>query len=115
MIETIFLNRENKEKIKEVCRHKYSEDNLSEDIKDKVREIILKVKKEGDNALLGFTKKYDRARLNSSEILVGKEEWGKVSQEVSDDLFNLKKPPSLKVVMAKWFYHKENMYQLNIF
>lgn len=107
MIETIFLNRENKEKIKEVCRPKYSEDNLADDIKNKVREIILRVKKEGDNALLEFTKKYDGARLNPSEILVGKEEWAKVSQEVRDDLLEVIKE-AIKKIKNYHLHQKEN-------
>lgn len=107
MIEIIFLNRENKEKIKEVCRHKYSEDNLLNDIKDKVREIILRVKKEGDNALLEFTKKYDGARLNPSEIMVGEEEWGKVGQEVRDDLLGVIKE-AIKNIKNYHLHQKEN-------
>jgi len=107
LIETIFLNRENKEKIKEVCRPKYSEDNLADDIKNKVREIILRVKKEGDNALLEFTKKYDGARLNPSEILVGKEEWAKVSQEVRDDLLEVIKE-AIKKIKNYHLHQKEN-------
>lgn len=107
MIETIFLKRENKEKIREVCRHKYSENNLADDIKDKVREIILKVKKEGDNALLEFTKKYDGARLNPSEILVSKEEWDKVSQEVRGDLLEVIKE-AIKKIKNYHLHQKEN-------
>jgi len=107
LIETIFLKKENKEKVKEICRHKYSEDNLANDIKNKVREIILKVKKEGDKALLEFTKKYDGARLDPSEILVGKEEWGKVSQEVRDDLLEVIKE-AIKKIKNYHLHQKEN-------
>ncbi|MDD5014726.1 MAG: histidinol dehydrogenase [Atribacterota bacterium] len=107
MIKTIFLNRENKEKIKEICRHKYSEDNLVDDIKNKVREIILRVKKEGDKALLEFTKKYDGARLNPSEIMVGKEEWGRVGQEVRGDLLEVIKE-AIKNIKNYHLHQKEN-------
>ena len=106
-METIFLKRENKEKIKEACRHERSEDNLADDIEDKVREIILKVKKEGDNALLEYTKKYDGARLNSSEILVDKEEWDKVSQEVNEDLLEIIKE-AIKKIKNYHLHQKEN-------
>ena len=106
-METIFLKRENKEKIKEVCRHKYSEDNLTDDIKNKVREIIIKVKKEGDKALFEFTEKYDGARLNPSEMLVSKEEWGKVSQEVSDGLLEVMKE-AIKKIKNYHLHQKEN-------
>ena len=106
-METIFLKRENKEKIKEVCRHKYSEDNLTDDIKNKVREIIIKVKKEGDKALFEFTEKYDGARLNPSEMLVSKEEWGKVSQEVSDGLLEVIKE-AIKKIKNYHLHQKEN-------
>ena len=107
MIETIFLNRENKEKIKEACRHRYSEDNLAHNIENKVREIIIKVKKEGDRALLEFTEKYDGARLNPSEILVSKKEWGKVSQEVRDDLLEVIKE-AIKKIKNYHLHQKEN-------
>jgi len=106
-METIFLKRENKEKIKEVCMHKYSEDNLTDDIKNKVREIIIKVKKEGDKALFEFTEKYDGARLNPSEMLVSKEEWGKVSQEVSDGLLEVIKE-AIKKIKNYHLHQKEN-------
>jgi len=106
-METIFLKRENKEKIKEVCRHKYSEDNLTDDIKNKVREIIIKVKKEGDKALFEFTEKYDGARLNPSEMLVSKEEWGKISQEVSDGLLEVIKE-AIKKIKNYHLHQKEN-------
>jgi len=106
-METIFLKRENKEKIKETCRHKYSEDKLLDDIKNKVREIILKVKKEGDNALLEFTEKYDGARLNPSEILVSKEEWDTVSQEVNEDLLEIIKE-AIKKIKNYHLHQKEN-------
>ena len=106
-METIFLKRENKEKIKEVCRHKYSEDNLTDDIKNKVREIIIKVKKEGDKALFEFTEKYDGARLNPSEMMVSKEEWGKVSQEVSDGLLEVIKE-AIKKIKNYHLHQKEN-------
>ncbi|MGB6606422.1 MAG: histidinol dehydrogenase [Atribacterota bacterium] len=106
-METIFLKRENKEKIKEVCRHKYSEDNLTDDIKNKVREIIIKVKKEGDKALFEFTEKYDGARLNPSEMLVSKEEWGKVSQDVSDGLLEVIKE-AIKKIKNYHLHQKEN-------
>ena len=107
MIETIFLNRKNKEKIEEACRPKYSKNNLAEGIEDKVREIILKVKKEGDNALLEYTKKYDGARLNPSEILVGKEEWAKASQEVNEDLLEVIKE-AIKKIKNYHLHQKEN-------
>ena len=107
MIETIFLNRENKEKIKEACRHKYSEDNLADNIENKVREIIIKVKKEGDKALFEFTEKYDGARLNPSEMLVSKEEWGKVSQEASDGLLEVIKE-AIKKIKNYHLHQKEN-------
>ena len=107
MIETIFLNRGNKEKIKEACRHRYSEDNLADNIENKVREIIIKVKKEGDKALLEFTEKYDGARLNPSEILVSKKEWGKVSQEVKKDLLEVIKE-AIKKIKNYHLHQKEN-------
>ena len=89
MIKTIFLNRENKEKIEEVCKRGYSEDNLVEDIENKVREIVFSVKKEGDRALREFTEKYDGVKLNSSETMVSPEEWDMASQEVKENLLKV--------------------------
>ena len=107
MIKTIFLNRENKEKIKEVCRHGYSEDNLVADIENTVREIIFSVKKEGDRALLEFTEKYDGAKLNSSGILVSPEEWNIASQEVKKDLLEVIKE-AIKKIKNYHLHQKEN-------
>jgi len=89
LIKTIFLNRENKEKIEEVCKRGYSEDNLVEDIEKKVIEIISRVKKEGDRALLEFTEKYDGVKLNLSGIMVSPEEWDMASQEVKENLLKV--------------------------
>jgi len=89
LIKTIFLNRENKEKIEEVCKRGYSEDNLVEDIENKVREIVFSVKKEGDRALLEFTEKYDGVKLNLSGIMVSPEEWDMASQEVKENLLKV--------------------------
>jgi len=107
LIETVFLNRENKEKIKEICRQGYSEDNLVDDIESKVREIIFSVKKEGDRALLEFTEKYDGAKLNSSGILVSPEEWNISSQEVKKDLLEVIKE-AIKKVKNYHLHQKEN-------
>jgi len=107
LIETIFLNRENKEKIKKICRQRYSEDNLVDDIENKVREIIFSVKKEGDRALLEFTEKYDGAKLNSSGILVSPEEWNIASQEVKKDLLEVIKE-AIKKVKNYHLHQKEN-------
>ena len=107
MIETIFLNKKNKEKIKEICRQRYSEDNLVDDIENKVREIILSVKKEGDRALLEFTEKYDGVKLNPSEILVSPEEWNIASQEVKVDLLEVIKE-AIKKIEKYHLHQKEN-------
>ncbi|HBY57516.1 MAG TPA: histidinol dehydrogenase [Candidatus Atribacteria bacterium] len=89
MIKTIFLNKKNKKKIEEICRQRYSEDNLISDIEEKVREIILRVRKEGDKALLKFTEKFDGVKLSPSGILVDPEEWDRANQEVSEDLLEV--------------------------
>ena len=107
MIKTIFLNRENKEKIKEVCRHGYSEDNLINDIEKKVGEIILRVKKEGDKALIKFTEKYDGVKLIPSEIMVSPEEWNIASQEVKKDLLEVIKE-AIKKIKNYHLHQKEN-------
>ena len=107
MIKTIFLNNKNKEKIEEIYRQRYFEDNLINDIEKKVSEIISRVKKEGDRALLEFTEKYDGAKLNSSGILVSPEEWNIASQEVKKDLLEVIKE-AIKKVKNYHLHQKEN-------
>ncbi|HAJ32651.1 MAG TPA: histidinol dehydrogenase [Candidatus Atribacteria bacterium] len=107
MIKTIFLNRENKKKIEEICRQGYSEDNLVDDIENKVRKIIFSVKKEGDKALLEFTEKYDGVKLNSSGILVSSEEWNIASQEAKENLLEVIKE-AIKKIKNYHLHQKEN-------
>ena len=106
MIQTIFLNQENKEKIEEICRQRYSEDSLINDIEKKVSGIISRVKKEGDKALLEFTEKYDGAKLNPSEILVDKEEFDRANQEVNADLLEIIKEAIKRI--EKYHLHQKN-------
>jgi len=107
LIKTIFLNRENKKKIEEICRQGYSEDNLVDDIENKVRKIIFSVKKEGDKALLEFTEKYDGVKLNSSGILVSSEEWNIASQEAKENLLEVIKE-AIKKIKNYHLHQKEN-------
>ena len=106
MIKTIFLNQENKEKIEETCRQRYSEDNLINDIEEKVSGIIARVKKEGDKALLEFTEKYDGAKLNPSEMLVGKKECDRANQEIRADLLEIIKEAIKRI--EKYHLHQKN-------
>ena len=106
MIKTIFLNKENKEKIEKISRQRYFEDNLINDIEKKVSGIISRVKKEGDKALLEFTEKYDGAKLNPSEILVDKEECDRANQEVSADLLEIIKEAIKRI--EKYHLHQKN-------
>jgi len=107
LIKTIFLNRKNKEKIETLCRQRYSEDKLISNIEKKVREIISRVKKEGDRALLEFTEKYDGVKLNSSGILVSPEEWNTASQEVKEELLEIIKE-AIKKIKNYHLHQKEN-------
>lgn len=107
LIKTIFLNKKNKEKIEEICRQRYSEDNLINDIEKKVGEIILRVKKEGDKALIEFTEKYDGVKLNPSGIMVSPEEWNIASQEVRADLLEVIKE-AIKKIEKYHLHQKEN-------
>ena len=107
MIKTIFLNKNNKKKIEEICRQGYSEDNLVDDIENKVREIIFSVKKEGDKALLEFTEKFDGVKLNSSGIPVSPEEWNIASQEVREDLLEVLRE-AIKKIKNYHLHQKEN-------
>lgn len=88
-MKTIYLNKENAENIKEICKQRYSKDSLVDNIEEKVREIILRVKKEGDKAILEFTEKFDGVKLSLSGILVDPEEWDRASQEVREDLLEV--------------------------
>ena len=107
MLKTIFLNKKNKEKIEELYRQRYSEDNLINNIEKKVREIISRVKKEGDRALLEFTEKHDGAKLNPSGIMVSPEEWDMGSQEVKEDLLEIIKE-AIKKIKNYHLHQKEN-------
>jgi len=107
LIKTIFLNKKNKEKIEELHRQRYSEDNLIDDIENKVREIILRVKKEGNRALLEFTEKYDGVKLNSSGMLVSPKEWNITSQEVKEDLLEVIREV-IKKIKNYHLHQKEN-------
>jgi len=107
LIKTIFLNDKNKEKIEEICRQGYFEDKLINDIEKKVSEIISRVKKEGDRALLEFTEKYDGVKLNPLGILINQEEWDKSNQETREDLLEVIREAIRKI--KKYHLHqKEN-------
>ena len=105
MIKTIFLNKENEEKIEQICRQRFSEDSLIHDIEKKVSEIISRVKKEGDKALLEYTEKYDGVKLSPSEMLIGKEEYDSAGQEVSADLLEIIKEAIKKI--EKYHLHQK--------
>ena len=107
MIKTIFLNKKNKEKIEELCRQRYSEDNLISNIEKKVREIIFRVKEEGDRALLEFTEKYDGVKLEPNGIPVSLEEWDIASQEVREGLWEVVKE-AIKKIKNYHLHQKEN-------
>lgn len=107
MIKTIFLNKKNKEKIEELCRQRYSEDSLISNIEKKVREIIFRVKEEGDRALLEFTEKYDGVKLEPNGIPVSLEEWDIASQEVREGLWEVVKEV-IKKIKNYHLHQKEN-------
>jgi histidinol dehydrogenase len=106
-MEIVFLNKKNKEKIREICRQRYSEDNLINNIEKKVRKIISRVRKEGDKVLLEFTEKYDGVKLNPSEIMVNTEEWNIASQETREDLLEVIKE-AIKKIEKYHLHQKEN-------
>lgn len=108
MVKTIILNKKNKEKIEDICRKRYfKKDNLINDIENKVRKIILRVKKEGDRALLEFNKKYDGVKLSSQEMPVGKEEYDRANQEVRADLLEIIKE-AIKRIKKYHLHQKES-------
>ena len=106
-MKTVFLNKKNKIKIEEFYKQKYSGDNLIDNIEKKVREIILRVKEEGDKALLEFTEKYDGVRLRPSGLLVKQEEWEKANQEVREDLLKIIRE-AIKKIEDYHLHQKEN-------
>ncbi len=107
MIKTIFLNENDKDVIENICKESYIENDLIEDIEKKVREIIARVKKEGDKALLGFSEKYDRVNLKPEEILVKPEEFEIARQEVNKDLLGIIKE-AIKRIETYHLHQKEN-------
>ena len=107
MIKTIFLNKKNKEKIEKLYRQRYPEDNLISNIEKKVREIIFRVKEEGDRALFEFTEKYDGVKLEPNGIPVSLEEWDIASQEVREDLWEVVKG-AIKNIKNYHLHQKEN-------
>lgn len=106
LIKTIFLNENDKDVIENICKESYFEDNLIEDIEKKVREIITRVKKEGDKALLEFSEKYDRVNLKLAEILVKPEEFEIARQEVNKDLLEIIKE-AIKRIKTYHLHQKE--------
>ena len=73
LIEIIALTRENKEKVFKNFNQRYVREDLTK-IEEKVKEIIIKVRDEGDKALIEFTKKFDKAKLKPLDILVNQKE-----------------------------------------
>jgi len=107
LTKVIFLNKKNKEKIEKLCRQRYSEDSLISNLEKKVREIISRVKKEGDRALLEFSEKYDGVKLEPNGIPVSLEEWDIASQEVREDLWEVVKG-AIKNIKNYHLHQKEN-------
>ncbi|NCO24648.1 MAG: histidinol dehydrogenase [Candidatus Infernicultor aquiphilus] len=89
MIKIIFLNKKNKVEIEEIYKNRFYRGNSIDDLEKKVREIILRVKKEGDQALLEFTKEFDKVELSPAEILISPEEWKEAKQETKEDLLKI--------------------------
>jgi histidinol dehydrogenase len=62
---------------------RYQPKKITPEIKAKVAEIIAAVEKEGDEALLRFTSKFDQVNLSAAQLPVEKEEIKAAYQEVS--------------------------------
>ncbi|MCM8766840.1 MAG: histidinol dehydrogenase [Candidatus Omnitrophica bacterium] len=82
---------------------KIIEQRKEEDIEENVREIIEKVKKDKDRAILYFTKKFDKVDLK--KIKVSKEEIKKSREELQDELFHSIKKAAERIEN----YHKKQL------
>ncbi len=58
----------------------------ADDIRGRVREIIINVAQVGDDALVEFTKRYDGVELNIKELSVSKQEMQKAHKEIDSEL-----------------------------
>jgi len=107
LIKTIFLNENNKDNIESIYKKSYFENNSIDEVEEKVREIIARIKGEGDKALLEFTKKFDKADLKPAEILVKPEEFEIARQEVDKELMETIKE-AIKRIKKYHLHQKEN-------
>ena len=63
----------------------------NEEVSKRVKEIVARVREEGDAALFEYTARFDKAEINASNVLVTREEIDKAYEAASDNscFFNI--------------------------
>ncbi len=82
---------------------------LTEEYERSVKEIIERVKKEGDKALIEFTEKFDKVKLSREELEIPKEELERAYKEIEEDVRKALEFAKERI----WNFHerqKENSY-----
>ena len=59
---------------------------VSHDIVDSVRQIVSRVQKEGDRALLRFTERFDKVRLTARQLRVGRKTLQAAAKKAGRDM-----------------------------
>lgn len=81
--------------------------NQYKEYEDRVNIIIEAVKEQGDEAVFEFTKKFDKIELNSSNILVTKEEIQEAYEKIDPEVLNVIRKA---IVNIKEYHEKQKQY-----
>jgi len=113
LVQKLFLNKKNKDIVFETIKKKTNESFLAETNK-KVEEIIGKVKKKGDQALLELTHSLDHNNMKLSEIKVTPEEFEEAVLSIEQDMFAIIKEAIDRIknfhknqIEKSWFTNQE--------
>ena len=79
--------------------------DIKSDIEDLIRKIIEDVKKNGDTALLKYTKRFDKVNLNKKELLVTKDEINNAVKNVDKEFLKILKEAKRNITK----YHKRGV------
>ncbi len=112
IMKTLTLNNENRESVFAALRKTSSEELLGE-VENKVRDIIQRVRKEGDQGLLEITHRLEGNNLKSEELMVSKEEFQEAKKQVDPELVKIIEQAIARVTSfhqtqkeRSWFYHQ---------
>ncbi len=74
-------------------------------VEEKVRKIIKDIQQQGDTALIQYTKKFDKVKLNTKQLRVAESEISGAFQDITSDFIS-----ALKVIInnVSLFYKKQN-------